>query len=109
VSRPRRRGGQKKDAAAGGNANGQAKIRRDFWGKELSDEERITKVTMADDPTTVVRSLGPPPLVGRDVIAEHYFAAVYEKASHFAQALAAAGGILVTDDEDDEPVDAVPG
>ena len=110
MSRPRRRGGPKKDSGngggtGGGHANGQAKARRDFWGKELTDDERISRVTVADDPTIVVRSLGAPPLVGRDVIAEHYFAAVYEKASHFAQALAAAGGVLVTDDEDDDLVD----
>ena len=112
MSRPRRRGGQGGQGQQGGQggqggqkkdggSNGQQRApRRDFWGKELTDEERIDRVTIADDPTTVVRSLGPPPLVGRDVIAEHYFEAVYEKAAGVATALAAAGGVLDMGDDD---------
>jgi hypothetical protein len=111
MSRPRRRGGPGQGAGQGpgqgqgqkkdGGANGQARTpRRDFWGKELTDDERIDRITIADDPTTVVKSLGPPPLVGRDGIAEHYFDAVYEKAAGVAAALAAAGGVLAPDDDD---------
>ena len=55
----------------------------------------------ADDPTAMIRSLGPPPLPGRETIAEHYFAAVYDKAATLAVALAAASGLLAPDDPDD--------
>ena len=48
----------------------------------------------SDDPTAVVRSLGPPPLPGHEAIAEHYFDVVYERAAMLANALAAAGGLI---------------
>ena len=50
----------------------------------------------------MIRSLGPPPLPGRETVAEHYFAAVYDKAASLAIALAAASGLLDTGDEDDD-------
>ena len=54
--------------------------------------------------SALVRSLGPPPLVGHDRAAEAYFAAVYDRAVGLATALAAANGLLVVDNEDsDEP------
>ena len=47
-------------------------------------------------------SLGPPPIRGHETAAQHYFDAVYAKAAALAIALAAASGLLMTDDEDDE-------
>ena len=46
----------------------------------------------APDPTVVVRSLGEPPL--RYPQADHYLAAVVERAAMLASALAASGGLL---------------
>ena len=40
----------------------------------------------------MIRSLGPPPLPGRETIAENYFALAYDKAARRAVALAAASG-----------------
>jgi hypothetical protein len=57
-------------------------------------------ITPAPDPTSVLRSLGEPPLQGQGVIAEHYLAAVVEQAAGLATALAAASGLLVHDDSD---------
>ncbi len=37
--------------------------------------------------TATVRSLGPPPLAGRETIAEHYFEAAYQRATIMAEAL----------------------
>ncbi len=37
--------------------------------------------------TATVRSLGAPPLAGREIIAEHYFDAAYQRAAAMAQAL----------------------
>jgi hypothetical protein len=67
---------------------------RDFWGTHLPVPEPVASVRPADNPAAVVKSLGPPPLTGHEVIAEHYFAAVYEKAAKSASALAAASGLL---------------
>jgi hypothetical protein len=50
----------------------------------------------------MVLSLGPPPLPGHDQLAEHYFTAVYDKASSLATALAATADLLDFDSLDDE-------
>jgi predicted TIM-barrel enzyme len=50
----------------------------------------------------VPRSLGPPPLPGHENAAEHYFAAVYDRAVTTAGALAAAGGLIDPDALADE-------
>jgi hypothetical protein len=51
----------------------------------------------------MLRSLNSPPLPGRETVAVHYFAAVAEKASSLAIALAAASDLL--DLGDDEPLE----
>jgi hypothetical protein len=73
---------------------------RDFWGSDR-DDEPAALIRPSDEPTALIRSLGPPPLPGRETVAEHYFAAVYEKAASLAIALAAASGLLDTSDADD--------
>lgn len=65
-----------------------------FWGEpddlpEVADDMRLT-----DDPDAVPRSLGEPPLPGRESVALHYFAAVYDRAVTMAGAIAAAGGLI---------------
>jgi hypothetical protein len=50
----------------------------------------------------MIRSLGAPPFPGGETIAEHYFAAVYQKAASLATALAAASGLLDATAADDE-------
>lgn len=57
------------------------------------------RVSVATDPTSTVRSLGKPPLAGREAAAEHYFEAVYQRAVAMAGALAAAGDLLASDDD----------
>ena len=74
---------------------------RDFWGSDPSDTEPAERITPSGDPTVMIRSLGPPPFPGNETIAEHYFAATYDKAASLAVALAAASGLLATDDEPD--------
>ncbi len=66
----------------------------------LTETRRILVTT---DPTSTVRSLGKPPLAGRETVAEHYFEAVYQRAVAMAGALAAAGGLLAPDG--DEPTE----
>jgi hypothetical protein len=69
----------------------------DFWGREPAEEPAPDLIRASDDPTAMVRSLGPPPLPGWERVAEHYFEAVYEKAANLAIALAAASGLLATE------------
>ena len=52
------------------------------------------------DPTALVRSLGPPALQGQTAYAEHYLAAVVERAAAMAGAVAAAAGISAEPDDD---------
>lgn len=77
-----------------------------LWGDADKLPDPVLDVRVAADPGLAVRSLGPPALPGREVIAEHYFEAVYARMAGVASALAVAGGMLdpeaLTDGEDDE-------
>lgn len=68
---------------------------------QLPEPEPIVR---AEDPTVLLRSLGDPPLHGQGAVAEHYLAAVVERAADVATALAAAAGLL--GELDDESGDA---
>ena len=90
------------DAAANGTADGSANAGAGDAGPDqppdiLTGTRRISVTT---DPTSTVRSLGKPPLAGREAAAEHYFEAVYQRAVAMARALAAAGDLLASDDEE---------
>ncbi len=77
---------------------------RRFWGEDKLDVALEDKIEIAADPAAVVRSLGSPPLSGRETLAEHYFEAVYDKVVGLGGALAAAGELLKLDeDEPPEP------
>lgn len=101
----------------GGQGGGKPKAKKTvaFWEVPgASAEDLAAAVTVPDDPTALVRSLGAPSLPGQGANAEHYFTAVYDKASHVAFALATANGLLVGDlspatdsgaDAEDEPPD----
>jgi hypothetical protein len=73
----------------------------DLWRpvKALPEPEPIP---LPHDATALLRSLGDPPLPGQGAVAEHYLAAVVEKAANLATALAAAGGLLAMPSDDDE-------
>jgi hypothetical protein len=64
----------------------------------LPDPEPIRP---SNDPTAVLRSLGDPPLPGQGAVAEHYLAAVVERAAILATALAASAGLLDTSGPDE--------
>ncbi len=78
---------------------------RRFWGEDKLEVALEDKIEIAVDPAAVVRSLGSPPLSGRETLAEHYFEAVYDKVVGLGGALAAAGGLLKLDDEAPEDGD----
>ena len=77
----------------------------DFWGTDVATDEIPEPITPSDDPAAMITSLGPPPIPGHETAAQHYFDAVYAKAGALAIALAAASGLLVTEDRDDDPHD----
>jgi hypothetical protein len=96
MSEPRKRHNQRR-----GGARRRAASSRSFWGSAPQDEDLDELVIRpVDDPTVMIRSLGPPPLPGGEMMAEHYFAAVYEKAAALALALAAASDLLDAGDDD---------
>jgi hypothetical protein len=72
---------------------------RGLWSPTppLNDPDPIKP---AADPTVLIDSLGPPPLRGHSSAAEHYLAAVVERAAAVATALAASAGLLA--DSEDE-------
>ena len=92
-------GGGNANANAKGNANGARARRPDLWRPvpQLADPEPIVP---ASDPSVLLRSLGDPPLQGQAAVAEHYLAAVAERAAGLATALALANGILADPEAD---------
>jgi hypothetical protein len=72
---------------------------REFWGTDPAEDEPLHTIRALEDPTPLVRSLGPPPLPGHEQVAVHYFAAMYDKAASLANALAATAGLLAAEDE----------
>ena len=73
-----------------------------FWGDPGVLPEPRTDLRITDDAPAVARSLGQPPLTGHEIIAEAYFAAVYDRAVTLAGALATAAGLLTPDELADE-------
>ncbi len=90
ASRNRRKGG--------GKPNQQRAQGAGFWGDPAKLPEARQDIRISDDPAAVARSLGPPPLPGHDVIAAHYFEAVYDRAVMLAGAVATAGGLITPDE-----------
>ncbi len=65
---------------------------RAFWGVDGAETAPLPVVVPTDHPSALVESLGPLPFPGGRV-AQHYFDAVYERASGLALALATAAGL----------------
>ncbi|MEY2568894.1 MAG: hypothetical protein QOE35_3423 [Actinomycetota bacterium] len=71
----------------------------DLW-RPVPELDAPEPIRPASDPTALLRSLGDPPLQGQGAVAEHYVAAVVERAAGVATALAAAAGLLATNPEE---------
>ncbi len=101
-----RGGGNKRDGRSGNRKRSKQTAKdpnRPLWenGAAEAKVRALTEyVHPAHDPTALVRSLGPPPLGPFADRAQHYFAAVYDKAKHFAVAMAQANGVLLAHDDD---------
>ncbi len=100
------RGGQKRGKKRGKKRSGKSAIEpnRPMWENHDGETELqaiVGSVRPAQNPTALVRSLGEPPLGKYASNAHHYYEAVYEKAQHFAVAIATANGLLVMEDTED--------
>ncbi len=80
------------------NRKSRAKQNRAFWGDESRLPDAPTTAPITKDPSSVIRSLGRPPLPGREQQAGHYFEAVTMRAVAIGSAIAAAGELLDADD-----------
>jgi len=80
-------------------ARGKAAPARDFWGSVDAVPDLVAPIRPATDASGLVRSLGAPPLAGHEVISEHYFRAVYDRAAGLATAIAAGNGLLADSSE----------
>jgi hypothetical protein len=67
---------------------------RDFWGDPTLRDDSEVRIRPSTDPTAMIRSLGPPPLPGKETVAQYTYTLVYQKAAGVAVALAAAADIL---------------
>ncbi len=72
----------------------------EFWGAEGTTIELEHNVVLAKDATSVVQSLGGPPLLGHQSAGEAYFQAVYNRAAALSGALAAAADLVEPTDQD---------
>jgi hypothetical protein len=88
----RRKGHQQKQQAA--------PAARDFWGTPAAEHAPVSAVRPLQDPTALIKSLGAPPLPGRETIAQYHFELVYQRASALATALAAASNLLALDEDE---------
>ena len=70
----------------------------DFWGRASDGPPSDRTVRPTIDPGAVVRSLGDPPLGPNPATAAHHLTAIYEEAVRAATALAAANGLLESDE-----------
>ena len=68
-----------------------------FWGTEV-DEPIAPFIRPTQDPTALLRSLGPIPLTVQEKLAAAQLHAVYEKATQVATAVAAAANLVETDE-----------
>jgi hypothetical protein len=72
---------------------------RGLWAAVPAPDEP-EPIIPATDPSALIDSLGAPPLKGHSSVAEHYLAAVVERAATLATGLADVAGLLSeTDDE----------
>ncbi|AXV06118.1 hypothetical protein DVS28_a1419 [Euzebya pacifica] len=91
MSAARRRRGK---GGSRGRRRGKKKEQVGFWGEVDKLPPAKQDVRITSEAAAVVHSLGVPPLPGHEVIATHYFSAVYERAVQLSGALAAAGGLI---------------
>ncbi len=97
MSGPRRKSKQRR----GGGNNKKAAPPAEFW-RAAPEPPEPPDIVPADDPTALLRSMGPPPLPGQQNVALPYLEAVVQRAAILATALAASADLLDDGTGDDE-------
>jgi hypothetical protein len=84
-----KKGKRRRRGSGGGGGGAKQAKRTDLWRPVpvLGAPDPIQPV---EDPTALIRSLGPPPLQGQGVLGERNLALVVDKAASFAMGLAQA-------------------
>ena len=95
-----RRRGSKQQGRKQQPGKGNGPDPNEFW-RAMPELDPPEPIRPAAEPTALLKSLGTPPLTGHANVADHYLAAVIERASGLATALAAASGILGSTADDD--------
>ncbi|MGB3410970.1 MAG: hypothetical protein WBA45_07210 [Microthrixaceae bacterium] len=103
MSGQRRRSKGRKPGAGGKQQQQQQRQNRaaapaEFW-RSAPEPPEPEDIVHSDHPTALIRSMDTPPLPGQGSVADHYFAAVIERAAGLATALAASADLL--DDGED--------
>lgn len=94
-----RRKPNKRRGGRGSNANNKAVLPADFW-RAAPEPPEPPDIVPANDPTALLRSMGPPPLPGQQNVALPYLEAVAQRAAILATALAASADLLDDGAED---------
>jgi hypothetical protein len=71
---------------------------KSLW-QSVPRPEPIEPIKPAPAPTALLESLGSPPLRGHASVADHYIAAVIDRAAVVATALAASAGVLAESED----------
>ena len=71
---------------------------KSLW-QSVPRPDAVEPIKPAPVPTALLESLGSPPLRGHAAAADHYIAAVVERAAAVATALAASAGVLADADQ----------
>jgi hypothetical protein len=97
MSEPQQQGGGRKRPPRKRN-RGRGSRPNDLW-RPVPALGEVDPILPVPDPTALLRSLGDPPLHGQGMTAEHYLAAVVEKAAGLAVGLAAVNDLLGRPDD----------
>jgi len=73
---------------------------RSLW-TPMPEPDAPQPVVPVSDPSALIDSLGSPPLKGHSSVAEHYLAAVVERAAGLATGLADVAGLLAQPGDED--------
>jgi hypothetical protein len=92
MSGQRRKSKQRRGSGRGGNGNKIAPP-AEFW-RAAPEPPEPPDILPAQDPTALLRSMGPPPLPGQQNVALPYLEAVVQRAAILATALAASADLL---------------
>ena len=97
MNAPRRKSKQRR-GGGGGNKQNRTAPPAEFW-RSAPEPPEPPDIAPSEDPTALLRSMGPPPLPGQQAVALPYLEAVVQRAAILATALAASADLLEQDDD----------